>query len=272
MSNELLVANSPLFSLFLRINTQSTLMADTCMSLLCDGNNSYIVKNTENDNHFPGTFKENQIPRFNSGDMLLSNDCPNFFQENPSRNRILRAFCAGNSEADEIFSAFNQINLSNEHAGFMQLPKPTFSEVISERFLNRVRTSVKTPFIFISETKNPQIIMYPGDGKPFNWIAIHDDYTYLLIATQKSYEEIQDLIVPHIPGCYVFYMAVSGTNLAFHPLFITQKFRRLEKSTSTQSSSEGSKSNFSGNLRALAGVEEYLNRLSSIDFTNRNLI
>lgn len=240
------------FCFFLRINTHNTLVADTCMSLLRECGSNLVIKNKESD-HYPGTFKTPEPPKFNSGDILMLSDSQHHYQENPSKNRILRAFCDGPETADSIFSSFNRINMNTENSGYTDLDKPKFSDVIEKRFIPWVRPLVNSPFIFIAETRNPQIIVYAGENdKPFNWLTIHDEYTYLLIATQMSLEEVQDLLMPQLPGCFVFCMAVSGKHVAFHHQFLAQKYRRLEASCDKTA----------GKLRALAGVEQYLNRLS----------
>ena len=115
------------------------------------------------------------------------------------------------------------------------------------------------------ESKNPQIVLYtPDDSKPFHWFAVHNDYTFFLITTQSDPVIMQEYISDTIPGSYIFAMgSIQNNYIAFHSLFLCQKYRRLERSLGIDKRSIGG-------LRALAGVEEYLARLSSVSNGNMN--
>lgn len=247
--------DGPSLGLFLRINTHNSDLSKSCMDLLSSGDPSRPhVHRSQEVQHYPDTFKGKAPPLYNSGDIAISSPNPYSVQENPSKNRILRVFCEDISNADTVLKAFNSINTTS---GQSEDPynKPNFSKVIADRFIPDIQRSGTNSFILLSETQNPQIIVYsPDESKPYHWFAIHDDYTFFLVATQTDPIALQEYIFDTIPGAYIFSMGgLQSLHVAFHSIFVCQKYRRLERSTDRDA----------GKFRALAGVEEYLSRLAN---------
>ena len=250
---------------FLRINTRNSIFENACLDLFSQGVNPLYLHRSQETPHYPETFASSNGTHFNSGDLVVIDTTLMSSQQNPSKNRTLRVFSNAAKDIPIILNGFNRINESTDSNKNYQLNKPSFSSVINERFIPGIKESNVESFILLVESKNPQIVLYtPDDSKPFHWFAVHNDYTFFLITTQSDPVIMQEYISDTIPGSYIFAMgSIQNNYIAFHSLFLCQKYRRLERSLGIDKRSIGG-------LRALAGVEEYLARLSSVSNGNMN--
>ena len=235
------------FGLFLRIDTKNFGFANSLVSILSKDKTFRTIKSTL---HKPADQKH--VPPYNSNDIVVSVDnLAETVQEIPSKGKVLRCITTDQEYGPEILKLFNIINLKEPVQSNFE-NKPTFSQIIKDKFVPPLFKDINQQFLIFVDTKNPQVLVGNKQDYPFEWYVIHDEYTVLLIATTDVSLKKEFL---SIPGSNLFNFALPDANYCtvFHPVFLTQKFRRSARSCAEAA----------GKFRAITGIEEYLIRLTA---------